>query len=97
VARGLSTGFELSVRALALPAMLGLRWTTALGSARRGMPEAKRSLALALKVVADEAFFATEALSGALALGAAASRARSAPRKRSTSGAAGPRGPRTTT
>jgi hypothetical protein len=51
--------------------MLGLRWAGALGGARAGMPEVERSLGLALKVAADEFFFATEVVSGSLALGAA--------------------------
>lgn len=62
-------GLELSARALALPMLLGLRWAGALsGSARRGMPQKRRSAALALKVLADEVFLATELVSGALLL-----------------------------
>jgi hypothetical protein len=66
---GVAGGLELSVRTLALPWMLGLRWAGSLGAGdRSGMPRAKHSLALALKVAADELFFATELASGALAL-----------------------------
>jgi len=62
-------GLELSARALALPWLLGLRWAGALGAPGRfGMPQARRSTALALKVAADEVFLATELVSGALLL-----------------------------
>jgi hypothetical protein len=62
-------GLELSARALALPWLLGLRWAGALGApARSGMPQARRSAGLALKIAADELFLATELLSGALLL-----------------------------
>lgn len=62
-------GLELSARALALPWLLGLRWAGALGApARSGMPQVRRSTALALKVAADEVFLATELVSGALLL-----------------------------
>lgn len=62
-------GLELSARALALPWLLGLRWAGALrGPAGSGMPQVRRSAALALKVAADEAFLATELVSGGLLL-----------------------------
>lgn len=62
-------GLELSARALALPWLLGLRWAGALrGPVDSGMPQVRRSAALALKVAADEAFLATELVSGGLLL-----------------------------
>jgi hypothetical protein len=62
-------GLELSARALALPWLLGLRWAGALGDpGRLGMPQHRRSVALALKIAADEVFLATELVSGALLL-----------------------------
>jgi hypothetical protein len=72
LARGLAEGFELSLRAAALPWMLGLRWAGGLGGpSREGLPAPARSLALALKVAADELFFAAEVVCGALAVRAA--------------------------
>ena len=69
LARGLAGSLELSLRAAALPWMLGLRWAGGLESpARQGMPAPARSLGLALKVAADELFFAAEVVSGALAV-----------------------------
>jgi hypothetical protein len=69
VIAGITGGLELSARALALPWLLGLRWAGALGGAERaGMPQVRPSTALALKVAADEAFLATELVSGALLL-----------------------------
>lgn len=69
VAGGLAGGLELSARALALPWLLGLRWARALGApAAAGMPQARRSAGLALKIAADELFLATELVSGALLL-----------------------------
>lgn len=65
----IANGLELSARAAALPWLLGLRWAGALGGpAAAGMPRARRSAALALKVAADEVFLATELVSGALLL-----------------------------
>lgn len=65
----ISGGLELSARAVALPWLLGLRWAGALGAPdRAGMPQARRSAALALKIAADELFLATELVSGALLL-----------------------------
>jgi hypothetical protein len=69
ISDGVSGGLELSARALALPWLLGLRWAGAIrATGRGGMPEARRSAALALKIAADELFLATEMLSGALLL-----------------------------
>ena len=68
--QGVGGGLELSLRALALPWMLGLRWAGRIGAApREGVPPSARSLSLALKVAADELFFATELVSGALQVG----------------------------
>lgn len=69
---GLTRGVELSLRTLALPWMLGMRWAGQLaGRSREGMPYATRSLGLAVKVALDEVFYASEVMSGALALRAA--------------------------
>jgi len=68
----LESGRELgamAVRAAVLPGVLGLRWAAQGAAARDGMPVPKRSAKLALKVALDEIFFATEAASGALAIG----------------------------
>jgi len=72
LARGLAGGLELSLRAAALPWMLGMRWAWGLGGPpRAGLPAPARSLSLALKVAGDELFFAAEVVSGALAVRAA--------------------------
>ena len=68
--QGVGGGVELSLRALALPWMLGLRWAGRIGASHReGVPRPARSLGLALKIAADELFFATELVSGALSVG----------------------------
>src|SRR5690606_7417874 len=53
----IASGLELSARAAALPWLLGLRWAGSLGApGPAGMPQARRSAALALKVAGDELF-----------------------------------------
>jgi hypothetical protein len=60
----------MAVRAAVLPGVLGMRWAgRALAQQRDEIPAPERSAKLALKVALDEFFFATEAASGALAIG----------------------------
>jgi len=66
----LRTGVGMAVRAAVLPGVLGMRWAgRAHAQQRDEMPAPERSAKLALKVALDELFFATEAASGALAIG----------------------------
>lgn len=68
--QGLWFGVEASLRAAAVPGVLGLRWASrALSSQREDTPAAERSASLAIKVALDEFFFATEAASSVLAMG----------------------------
>jgi hypothetical protein len=72
IERGVGAGLEIGVRTAALPGVLGLRWAgRALAPKRDDMPALEPSAALAVKVVLDELFFATEAASAAFAFGGA--------------------------
>jgi hypothetical protein len=63
-------GVGMAVRAAVLPGVMGMRWAgRALAQQRDEMPAPERSAKLALKVILDELFFASEAASGALAIG----------------------------
>ena len=59
--RTVGDGVELSLRALALPGFLALRWWSQQGRvADEALPRHRASLGLAMKVALDEFFFATE-------------------------------------